>query len=164
MKSHRNYTDFNIWFIQEYSYLSFQYEPHAHWCHLLATPLPPALVDPCIPSPCGSNAVCKEFNSAGSCTCLPNYTGNPYEGCRPECVLNSDCPANLACINTKCRDPCPGSCGRNALCQVVNHLPVCNCYPRYTGDAFSYCTPVEIGTITLNRFIVCRNCSVNSKM
>lgn len=119
----------------------------SHWCHLLATPLSPATVDPCSPSPCGSNAVCKEFNGAGSCTCLQNYIGNPYEGCRPECVLNSDCPANLACINTKCRDPCPGSCGRNALCQVINHMPVCNCYPRYTGNAFLYCNPIEIGAI-----------------
>jgi len=130
----------------------------------LAIPLLPAPTDPCTPSPCGSNAICKEFNGAGSCTCLPNYIGNPYEGCRPECVLNSDCPANLACMNTKCRDPCPGSCGRNALCQVVNHLPMCNCYPRYTGDAFSYCIPVEIGMITLylHSFIICCNYSVNS--
>nr|1OIG_A Chain A, Dumpy, isoform Y len=24
---------------------------------------------------------------------------------RPECVLNSDCPSNQACVNQKCRDP-----------------------------------------------------------
>lgn len=129
------------------TFLSFKYEFHSLLMLFLAIPLSPAPVDPCIPSPCGSNAVCKEFNGAGSCTCLPNYIGNPYEGCRPECILNSDCPANLACINTKCRDPCPGSCGRNALCQVINHLPVCNCYPGYTGNAFLYCSPMEIGAI-----------------
>lgn len=100
---------------------------------------------PCTPSPCGSNAVCKELNGAGSCTCIIDYVGNPYEGCRPECILNSDCPTNQACINTKCKDPCPGTCGRNAECQVINHLPVCTCFARYTGDPFSYCNPLRIG-------------------
>lgn len=94
---------------------------------------------PCIPSPCGANAVCREQNKAGSCTCLPDYIGNPYEGCRPECVLNSDCPSNRACIRNKCEDPCPGTCGQNADCQVVNHLPSCTCRLGYTGDPFRYC-------------------------
>lgn len=96
---------------------------------------------PCSPSPCGSNAVCREQNGAGSCSCLPEYFGNPYEGCRPECVLNSDCASNRACIRNKCQDPCPGTCGQNAECQVVNHLPLCTCFPGYTGDPFRYCSP-----------------------
>lgn len=96
---------------------------------------------PCSPSPCGSNAVCREQNGAGSCSCLPEYFGNPYEGCRPECVLNSDCASNRACIRNKCQDPCPGTCGQNAECQVVNHLPSCTCFPGYTGDPFRYCSP-----------------------
>lgn len=95
---------------------------------------------PCTPSPCGPNAMCREQNGAGSCTCLPDYIGNPYEGCRPECVLNSDCPSNRACIHNKCQDPCPGTCGHNADCQVVNHLPLCTCKPSFTGDPFRYCT------------------------
>ena len=94
---------------------------------------------PCSPSPCGANAVCKERNGAGSCTCLPDYIGNPYEGCRPECVLNTDCPSNKACVRNKCTDPCPGTCGQNAECHVVNHLPQCTCIPGYTGDPFRYC-------------------------
>lgn len=100
---------------------------------------------PCIPSPCGFNAICREQNNAGACTCQENYIGNPYEGCRPECVLNSDCPSNKACINTKCQDPCPGACGQNADCQVVNHLPSCTCFPGYIGDPFRYCNikPVQ---------------------
>jgi hypothetical protein len=65
--------------------------------------------------------------------------GNPYEGCRPECVLNSDCPSNQACISNKCQDPCPGTCGQNADCQVVNHLPSCTCRPGFTGDPFRFC-------------------------
>lgn len=39
-----------------------------------------------------------------------------YEGCRPECVLSSDCPSDKACIRNKCKDPCPGVCGLNAEC------------------------------------------------
>lgn len=96
---------------------------------------------PCSPNPCGSNAVCREQNGAGACTCLPEYFGNPYEGCRPECILNSDCPSHKACIRSKCQDPCPGTCGQNAECQVVNHLPQCTCHPGYTGDPFRYCAP-----------------------
>lgn len=104
---------------------------------------PPIVYDrpnPCVPSPCGSNAICKEQNGAGSCTCIENYFGNPYEGCRPECVLNSDCPSNRACVNYKCRDPCPGTCGQNAVCQVVNHLPSCTCRQGYNGDPFVHCS------------------------
>jgi hypothetical protein len=96
-------------------------------------------LSPCSPSPCGANAQCREQNGAGACTCLQDYIGNPYEGCRPECVLNSDCPYNKACIKNKCQDPCPGTCGQNAVCQVVNHLPSCTCNPGYTGEPFRYC-------------------------
>lgn len=96
-------------------------------------------ITPCTPSPCGPNAICKEQNGAGTCICLPEYIGNPYEGCRPECVLNSDCLSNFACIKNKCRNPCPGTCGQNAECHVVNHLPSCTCYPGFTGDPFRYC-------------------------
>lgn len=96
--------------------------------------------NPCNPSPCGANALCKQHNNAGACLCLPNYIGNPYEGCRPECVINSDCPPNLACIKNKCSDPCPGTCGINAECQVVKNVPICTCLSKYNGDPFRYCT------------------------
>ena len=105
-----------------------------------AEPLPQERPTPCVPSPCGPNAVCREQNGAGSCTCLADYVGNPYEGCRPECVLNTDCAPNRACIRNRCQDPCPGTCGPNADCQVVNHLPSCTCRPGYTGDPFRYCS------------------------
>ncbi|KRT79966.1 EGF domain-containing protein, partial [Oryctes borbonicus] len=109
---------------------------------------PPTLIEeirtPCQPSPCGANAQCREQNGAGACVCLPTYIGNPYEGCRPECVLNTDCPSNKACINNKCKDPCPGTCGQNANCQVINHLPSCTCIVGYTGDPFRYCNLITI--------------------
>lgn len=99
-------------------------------------------IKPCEPSPCGANAECKERNGAGACICLPDYQGNPYEGCRPECVLSSDCPPNRACIRNKCADPCPGTCGQNAECRVINHVPSCSCIPEFTGDAFKFCQPL----------------------
>lgn len=94
---------------------------------------------PCDPSPCGANAICKERNGAGSCSCLPDYTGDPYQGCRPECVQNSDCVHTKACINNKCKDPCVGACGINAQCQVINHQPSCSCLSGYTGDPLKSC-------------------------
>lgn len=113
-------------------------------CNILEEPI--EIVNPCIPSPCGANAICRERNGAGSCVCLPDYLGNPYEGCRPECIYNSDCTSNKACINQKCKDPCPGTCGHNANCHVVNHLPTCTCINGYTGDPFIFCNllPHEI--------------------
>jgi len=94
---------------------------------------------PCNPSPCGANAVCKERNGAGSCSCLPEYFGDPYTGCRPECVTNSDCDRSKSCMNNKCRDPCPGVCGLNAECRVINHSPSCYCPVGYTGDPTLSC-------------------------
>lgn len=95
--------------------------------------------NPCNPSPCGANAICKERNGVGSCTCLPEYFGDPYTNCRPECVTNSDCPRDKACINNKCSNPCPGVCGINAECTVSNHAPSCTCIPGYTGNPLSSC-------------------------
>lgn len=101
--------------------------------------------NPCNPSPCGANAICKERNGAGSCACLPEYTGDPYTGCRPECVTNSDCDRSKACFNNKCKDPCPGACGLNAECRVINHSPSCYCLPGYSGNAMSNCFEQQPG-------------------
>lgn len=100
-------------------------------------------INPCEPSPCGSNAECIQRNGAGSCKCIQEYFGNPYEGCRPECVLNSDCSSSLACIRNKCNDPCPGICGLNAECRVINHIPTCSCINHYAGDPFRQCNLVQ---------------------
>lgn len=122
--------------------LTVNHDCNVAFCLSLVEPVSNEILTPCIPSPCGANAVCKEQNGAGSCSCLPDYIGNPYEGCRPECVINSDCPPNEACMNSKCKDPCPGTCGQNADCQVINHLPSCACRPGYSGDPFRFCSIV----------------------
>lgn len=102
--------------------------------------IPIESISPCLPSPCGANADCTEKSGAGACSCIKGYLGNPYDACHPECVVNSDCASNKACIKNKCTDPCPGTCAVNADCQIVNHSPLCTCWPRYTGDPFIYCT------------------------
>ncbi len=129
-----------------------------HWCVLVPSPntrvirhcvnkfsaVPTSPPEPCIPSPCGPNAICKELHGAGSCTCTPGYFGDPYLGCRPECVQNSDCLWNKACVNNKCVDPCSGACGLNAECKVVHHSPSCFCFEGYTGNPLSACRKIPL--------------------
>lgn len=112
---------------------------------LAASPPTPTTERPpsCIPNPCGPNSQCQIQNGNIACSCLPDFIGSPPT-CRPECVLSSECPSQLACINQKCRDPCPGSCGANANCRVVNHIPICTCNEGFTGDPFSLCSPIPI--------------------
>lgn len=98
--------------------------------------------NPCLPSPCGPFSQCRDAGGSPSCSCLSGYIGIPPQ-CKPECISNSECPSHLACINQKCRDPCPGTCGGNADCRVVSHSPVCQCLPGYTGDPFSQCLKIQ---------------------
>lgn len=98
--------------------------------------------NPCSPSPCGPNSQCREINGQAVCSCVPNYIGTP-PNCRPECVTSQECLLNQACVNQKCIDPCPGTCGIGALCQVVNHSPVCSCPNRFTGNPFIRCLAVQ---------------------
>lgn len=114
---------------------------------ILVSYLPPD-ESPCTQNPCGINAICKELKGAGSCSCKPNYYGDPYVMCRPECMMSSECSTNKACINMKCSDPCPGVCGNNALCNVINHSPVCSCDIGFRGNAFEFCSPESKKTVT----------------
>lgn len=102
----------------------------------LADPIVP--VNPCQPSPCGPNSECVVRGEYPACSCHPTFVGAP-PNCRPECTINPECSSALACVNQKCRDPCPGACGSNAKCNVVNHTPVCSCLPGYIGDPFTGC-------------------------
>lgn len=111
---------------------------HINFSNIIVTYLPPD-PSPCARNPCGVNAICKESNKAGSCACIPNYHGDPYISCRPECMTSSECPMTQACINLKCKDPCPGVCGQNAVCSVNNHSPTCTCFEGYRGDPFEHC-------------------------
>lgn len=102
----------------------------------------PVVINPCTPSPCGPNSYCRAINNRAVCACTPGFIGTPPI-CRPECISNEECPLNQACVNQKCIKPCAGSCGIGALCQVVNHNPICSCPIRQTGDPFIRCTPIR---------------------
>lgn len=116
-------------------------------CRDILAPL--ADINPCVPSPCGPYSVCKEINGHGVCSCQEGYSGSPPM-CRPECVISTDCPQHQACIQQKCKDPCPGTCGVNARCHVINHNPICTCRAGFTGDPFVTCQ-LEQSKVFFNR-------------
>lgn len=115
----------------------------------VAQPLPP--VDPCTPSPCGPYSICKVIAESPSCTCQPDFIGAP-PGCRPECISNTECASNKACINQKCKDPCPGSCGYNADCKIISHALICSCPFGQTGDPLVSCNPVKGNTVLFKMY------------
>lgn len=98
---------------------------------------------PCTPNPCDPSTVCQVYGGQVA-MCDPCYGPNGHynSACHPECLYNSDCPFNLACLSQKCLDPCPGSCGINARCTVVHHEPVCSCPESLTGNPFEHCSPM----------------------
>lgn len=112
---------------------------------------PPKPLNPCSPSPCGPNSECRVNGDQAACSCHLNYIGTP-PNCRPECVVNTDCSSQQACISEKCQDPCPGSCGFNAECRVQNHIPICTCQSGFTGDPFTQCSRI-IGKLKLLKLI-----------
>eukprot|EP00095_Tigriopus_kingsejongensis_P012598 maker-scaffold642_size120736-snap-gene-0.27 protein:Tk12598 transcript:maker-scaffold642_size120736-snap-gene-0.27-mRNA-1 annotation:"GH13743" len=117
-------------------------------------------VTPCEPNPCGSNAECIEQNQSGSCRCIEDYVGDPFVSCRPECVVNSDCPYGLACLSHKCKDPCEHNqaCGINAVCNVNNnHHARCSCLNDYVGDPQVECHKPPSGIVTEEIIDPCAN-------
>lgn len=128
--------------------------------HFFTTSVAPPiqeLTQPCNPSPCGANTVCKERNGVGSCSCLPEYFGDPYVGCKPECVTNNDCNRDKACIQNKCKDPCPGVCGPNAICKTHNHNPSCYCQEGFTGDPLRICHEIRETTCKIHIYNFCNS-------
>lgn len=109
---------------------------------------------PCTPSPCGPHSICRVMNDRAVCSCSPGYQGTPPY-CRPECLVSTECEAHFACIHQKCNDPCPGLCGLNALCQVLNHNPICSCPRQYVGDPFTHC--IKEGNVTNNPILFLYN-------
>lgn len=129
------------------SHTSSHHVPPTH--HYLIACLEPKdePVNPCSPSPCGPYSVCRVVNGLPACSCQPEFVGRA-PNCRHECTLNAECPAHLACVSQRCRDPCPGSCGVSATCSVANHSPVCVCNVGFSGDPFSVCHPKPSKIIT----------------
>lgn len=104
-------------------------------------------MDPCNPSPCGSNTYCKisDRGSYASCVCIEDYFGDPHIGCRPECLINTDCPSHMTCENNKCKNPCTRkTCALDAECRVFNHIVNCQCSEGLTGDPYTNCYAIPI--------------------
>ncbi|KAK0172478.1 hypothetical protein PV328_005790 [Microctonus aethiopoides] len=60
-----------------------------------------------------------------------------------ECKNNTQCLKTQYCLTEVCRNPCPGSCGIDASCHVINHTLSCICPDCYEGDAYEQCTPLQ---------------------
>lgn len=96
-----------------------------------------------MPSPCGPYSICRVVDDRPVCSCNIGYVGAPPT-CRPECIVNSECSLDKACLHQKCVDPCPGTCGYNARCKVVNHNPICTCPADFVGDPFTQCVKSKV--------------------
>lgn len=102
----------------------------------------PNMTLPCKPSPCGSTAHCNVFGGqVAMCDPCGSTSGYWSPACHPECLFNSDCPFDLACIGQKCLNPCSGSCGVGAECVVYHHQPICTCPYGLVGNPFEHCHP-----------------------
>lgn len=101
----------------------------------------------CSRSPCGVNAMCQEtLGGRPVCSCPAGHSGNPLSYCRrAECLDHTECRGDMACRNGNCVNPCAGTCGANANCEVRNHVPVCSCPVGYNGDPFSNCRLADPG-------------------
>ena len=132
--------------------VEWEFEHALHCIYISAPVIQTERPDPCNPSPCGQNALCTNRNGAAACTCIQDYFGDPYVACRPECTINADCPSTKACRNLHCIDPCPGLCGVNAQCRVINHIATCTCDEGYFGDPFTTCSlrPIRKYHLDLN--------------
>lgn len=111
--------------------------------------------NPCSPSPCGPSSNCRNNAGQAVCSCAPGFIGSPPQ-CRPECVVSSECAPDRACVNNKCADPCPNTCGFAAVCNVNNHNPICSCPPGTTGDPFKHCSPIRKPNPHSNVFVFMR--------
>lgn len=81
------------------------------------------------------------------CNIFVWFLGEPIE---PECTQDSECALNLACINTKCQDPCvsAGMCTSEQECKVLNTAPlrtmICLCPPNTITDVNGQCKQIGI--------------------
>lgn len=96
--------------------------------------------DPCATESCGELAICHVKMHMPVCECPKYFIGDPFVKCEmPECMMNDDCPRNKTCLANRCIDPCNGTCGTQAECNVIDHSAICTCMAGYTGDALTAC-------------------------
>ncbi|KAL3272714.1 hypothetical protein HHI36_014176 [Cryptolaemus montrouzieri] len=110
---------------------------------------------------CGDNATCDTEH--GICVCKLNFFGNPYGGCRKKCGMDSDCSKDEACIENDCKNPCLEACGKNALCAVNNHEPICSCPRGFSGDPLKICRENVVTQPTIVEVDLCDTLKCGAK-
>jgi len=95
---------------------------------------------------CSPNHKCEVKKHKPMCVCKTNLVMNDrFEltcstGTEKECILNQDCPDNLACQAGECRSPCFNErCEPGKTCQVINHKPYCFCNALECKTSASIC-------------------------
>lgn len=108
--------------------------------------------EPCgVLQPCRQPGQCQVVDTAPVrtlvCVCPPGFVSSGSGTCKAtpplvsvECAADSDCPADRACVNGLCRNPC--NCGPNAECLVREHKPLCACREGYDGNPDIECTRI----------------------
>lgn len=103
--------------------------------------------------PCQRPAMCQTVSTLPVrtmiCECPPGYISSGSGTCKAtppvktigECIDDSECPTDRACINAICRDPC--DCGPNSECRIKDHKPICSCLPGYDGNPNLECVKSE---------------------
>lgn len=104
-------------------------------------------------NPCATTALCAAQNGRATCHCPAGLIGDPFQNCfreplkeptsvqLPECRSDGECPATLACLNERCRNPCAdrNPCSAHAECRVSAHRPLCFCPEGWGGDPERQC-------------------------
>lgn len=106
-------------------------------------------VNPCTElRPCSTPATCEVSPTLPVrtmlCTCPVGYVSSGGGICKPAtptpdivCVIDNNCTANHACVNSLCKNPC--ECGPNTDCRIKDHKPVCACRQGFIGDPRTGC-------------------------
>lgn len=74
------------------------------------------------------------------CSCPSGHSGNPLTYCRrAECLDHAECRGDMACRSGSCVNPCAGTCGSNANCEVIDLLNIaffvrCNKKITFLGE------------------------------
>lgn len=102
---------------------------------------------------CPSNKSCQVQDHKPICICMKD--------CSPSlsiCLRDNGCPADLACRNYQCVNPCDYAlCAANSPCFVEDHKPICKFCPA------GFVADVKNGCQKGNIFNTCQNQKKNQK-
>ncbi|CAL4121255.1 unnamed protein product, partial [Meganyctiphanes norvegica] len=88
---------------------------------------------------CGENGECfwDEVQKKADCRCKGNDQYDPSTGQCQECVGNSNCQHDQACLSGTCRRVCDGACATGGQCTSQNHVAKCTCNGELKGNPYS---------------------------